>query len=1004
MTFDDDIEPVLIIPSLGPPADRANTIGSKCGVLFDAYVKQALSEPSAYSVDGPTSRTVTTLWAERRLRIKVGGRYWHTAKVHEWTEWCSGPYSPFTIWFLTVSLLSSTSDNHTDENNAESIQPWDLVKLQGLQSGAVYNGKFATVLGFDESKGRFQVKLSSKVLLVKPENAEKVLELTREVGRVNIHGGGTLIGKGGGVSDVNVDRDADEILSFEWLDAAEPNIDLSPLTMEEEQFQGPSDEMPPAELEVKRAVNLEAFRERTPTITGPPDCNPDGSPRSTPRRVAFGAYANEYADVLIEESRTDLLAFRATLMEQPLLLWNGFHIAERLPKECSIDAIKVMVEVLKKRFAAGCFRNMVRWVFEHFERPPGCNTSQEAMDAVPSLRFTVDFLRWTSCYSRAIGSKYEKSGEYRKAIPWYQQALDLGSRGHEGDPESVVVHHHDLAATYKEAGFLSKALEAFDVALKVNTHSAGNKRYVIKARQSLLKEMRKWTGTSSYAVLEEGCRRLQDEKIYHIQKMVPSQSNQVYLGGVAIGSRSRNPTCERYASLPRPLTLPPLHSSDAMFSGEEAKKAYLSIFNGDFTLAWIERGFELTITAECHLNGEFQGPLITMIYSEFSKETLRSAGRNNDHDMGGSFRFITQPLNSKFSVHTSENQKWALVLRVMHLFLRIHGVRLTSVSISGVCFALYSKYAERKWWTEAIDIIMIWIDVGFTLGNCSLIHSQMAFKFLGETLEAKGKFAEAGQVYQDAVEVYFPSSDSIAKESFHCNRGLAYKRAREYARAEKQYVAAIHYTQFRTTGRNWDLNHKESDSILTNVIVFYNEWCSETSNRFLDAAAQSEQQRVFSLFAALLFAAGFKASRGGLTAQIVLSGGPHLVKGCLKPELAKKKKAKQALESVTSTPNLSDFRSKILACERCNSHAVYGIANAREAGDDKFNRKSAQKQVQSQHTAATMTKCANPTCPQIGTSFMQCPCRSVAYCSKECQKTHWRAGHKLVCTTKTKKG
>jgi hypothetical protein len=57
--------------------------------------------------------------------------------------------------------------------------------------------------------------------------------------------------------------------------------------------------------------------------------------------------------------------------------------------------------------------------------------------------------------------------------------------------------------------------------------------------------------------------------------------------------------------------------------------------------------------------------------------------------------------------------------------------------------------------------------------------------------------------------------------------------------------------------------------------------------------------------------------------------------------------------------------------------------------------------VVQKHTANPCAPCANPSCNNLETEpkeFKKCSrCKSVAYCSIDCQKKDWKAQHKSTC-------
>ena len=75
-----------------------------------------------------------------------------------------------------------------------------------------------------------------------------------------------------------------------------------------------------------------------------------------------------------------------------------------------------------------------------------------------------------------------------------------------------------------------------------------------------------------------------------------------------------------------------------------------------------------------------------------------------------------------------------------------------------------------------------------------------------------------------------------------------------------------------------------------------------------------------------------------------------------------------------------------------------------------INRKKAMKKIkklereddiENMLTTNSSRKCSNPSCDAMDTTeerFMVCVvCRHVKYCSKDCQRAHWKSGHKQDC-------
>ncbi|CAB9530686.1 expressed unknown protein [Seminavis robusta] len=132
------------------------------------------------------------------------------------------------------------------------MEPWDLVEIHGLVTATQLNGKFAFIRSYEKEEKRYQVEIKpdQPPVLIKRRNVKLVRQITQQVVRMNVDQGGTL--KGG-------EDDWDTLLSFEWIDASEPSIDVDlDHTMEDFAWKPSSNckEVSRKDLEQSRDKNL----------------------------------------------------------------------------------------------------------------------------------------------------------------------------------------------------------------------------------------------------------------------------------------------------------------------------------------------------------------------------------------------------------------------------------------------------------------------------------------------------------------------------------------------------------------------------------------------------------------------------------------------------------------------------------------------------------------------------------------------------------------------------
>ena len=118
-----------------------------------------------------------------------------------------------------------------------------------------------------------------------------------------------------------------------------------------------------------------------------------------------------------------------------------------------------------------------------------------------------------------------------------------------------------------------------------------------------------------------------------------------------------------------------------------------------------------------------------------------------------------------------------------------------------------------------------------------------------------------------------------------------------------------------------------------------------------------------------------------------------------------KRDAQEALVRVARAgPDVSAFRNALLQCLLKNIKDVelHLFRNDMPSAktDERNARKQFKKELRKQGAYRPLCDgCAQPSEAKL----LGCPCGMVYYCSKGCQKQHWKAAHKAVCPTRTAK-
>jgi hypothetical protein len=146
-----------------------------------------------------------------------------------------------------------------------------------------------------------------------------------------------------------------------------------------------------------------------------------------------------------------------------------------------------------------------------------------------------------------------------------------------------------------------------------------------------------------------------------------------------------------YRKLPRPATLP--HCTFSA-KNEDAQKAALKLWNGDFVVGYLESEDRLELSAgfdDEDVAEEFRGPLINVtlkrrvLQNQLGAE-MGSAGMGSN----------TSGYVPRFGAALYEKHKHTLVCRVLHHFIRQHGFMLIWTIVEMALVLLESKYKNKN--------------------------------------------------------------------------------------------------------------------------------------------------------------------------------------------------------------------------------------------------------------------------------------------------------------------
>ena len=313
---------------------------------------------------------------------------------------------------------------------------------------------------------------------------------------------------------------------------------------------------------------------------------------------------------------------------------------------------------------------------------------------------------------------------------------------------------------------------------------------------------------------------------------------------------------------------------------------------------------------------------------------------------------------------------------------------------------MVSKMVRKKKYAELVEAHCILLELDLKLNIFAGLDLQQTK--VGEALESAGRYEQAALLYSEAGHVRLARTGRTDDQGsiVHSHAGIAWRRGNDIERAEAQYALALRVCAEAYPNLSNHLLFEKLEHIYALLAKAYDVYITDRLGGQATADLIKISKAQVLSFSMIATEASIPLLAAALEGLMAAAGVTNCYLECIF-NLRKQGKddARNALVTAArSCSNLAEFRKALLGCLGKRDKVILRV-NPPDVVDKVIVREQLKQcQIEDGRGPALLLKCHGCGKEAKRDDLKSCTrCGLARYCSRECQKAHWKAGHKAAC-------